>query len=69
MKILCSKCGGATDTGFNCVKCGHSMQPQTGGTQSTDTQQAKGKICHEYGDTELGLLANGWSPYGDNGSI
>ena len=45
MQVQCSKCGGDTDTGFRCVKCGHSMQPHTGGTQTTDTQQRKGEIC------------------------
>ena len=45
MKVQCSKCGGDTDTGFTCVKCGHSMQPHTGGIQATDTQQLKAEIA------------------------
>lgn len=46
---LCFKCGGDTDTGFRCVKCGHSMQPHTIGTQPTDTQQPQGKTCSTCG--------------------
>lgn len=34
MKVVCSKCGGDIDTGYRCVKCGHSMLPQTGGSQT-----------------------------------
>ena len=44
MQVQCSKCGGDTDTSFRCVKCGHPMQPHTGGTQTTDTQQLKAEI-------------------------
>lgn len=45
MQVQCSKCGGDTDTGFRCVKCGHSMQPHTGGTQPTAHNSAMDAIA------------------------
>jgi hypothetical protein len=45
MQVQCSLCGGDTDTGYRCVKCGHSMQPQgtmaAAGSASGNRQMAQ----------------------------
>ena len=52
MNGQCSKCGGDTDTGFTCVRCGHSMQPLIGGTQPTIDNTGSLKCPHWYRSTD-----------------